>query len=114
MAVLKASGEATIRIGAAFITATTLAVVLRLITKLRTKAALLPEDWLSMTALVFFYAYEAVLIGGTSTIQSQHKALTLDSCPQRRIFHGSNPADNLSIFLFSTGIDLAQKSSSRS
>ena len=113
---LKTSGEATIRIGAAFITAATLAVVLRLITKSKTKAALLPEDWLSMIALLFFYAYEAVLIRSTSTVQGQHKALTLDRCPQpvRRIFLGSKPADILSIVLFSTGIDLAQESSSRS
>ena len=76
MAVLKASGEATIRIGAAFIVAATLAVTLRLITKLKTKVALLPEDWLSILALPLFYGYEAVLMRSTFTIQSRQKALT--------------------------------------
>lgn len=68
MTVLKSSGEATIRLGAAFIIAVTIAVPLRLATKLKTKAGLKPEDSLSILALSFFFGYEAVLMRSNSAV----------------------------------------------
>ncbi|KAL8855885.1 MAG: hypothetical protein Q9178_007505 [Gyalolechia marmorata] len=64
MVALRASGETTLRICVVLIVVATLAVVLRLITKLRTKAALLTEDWMIIFALALFYVYNGVLLGG--------------------------------------------------
>ena len=59
---LKASGETTLRTTVALVVLATLAVILRLVTKLRTKAALLPEDWTIIFSLPLFYAYAGVLL----------------------------------------------------
>ena len=57
MVQISSDGEKILGLSVAMIILTGLAVVLRFITRLRTKASLAADDWWAVTSLVFYYTY---------------------------------------------------------
>lgn len=64
MMAISSHGEQIIRISGAMIALTGLAVILRFITRVRSKAALAADDWWVVASLVFFYVYMGIQIWG--------------------------------------------------
>jgi hypothetical protein len=63
---LKTSGEVTLRLSIVMIALVSIAVLLRFLSKRKTKAGSVVEDWLIVIPLCLFYAYAAVLLQGES------------------------------------------------
>lgn len=63
---LTTSGEVTLRLSIVMIALVSIAVILRFLSKRKTKAGSVVEDWLIVIPLCLFYAYVAVLLQGES------------------------------------------------